>query len=351
MARGLKALVLIAAAAIALAASGSSAAVPAAAVARGSGTAILAEDGSQIRRFGAFSFYSLAGLLFAGSGGARGDTVVAANAVTGKVRFRIEDAFGPVVLGSSRVAFLPDHAGRRDPQGNSVWLRSTRGTIRRIVQFANGPGLPGIQTGLPDAGAILDLAFDSAGRKLAVAEGNDLDLFFYDIWVVDVGTGTAFRATKGARSRFPSLSPDGRALAYLREDEHCGGPESGYRAGDLMTVAAVKGAAARVLLDGSCAVFYTEPHWLSASELAAVRLTRTAPGVYRNDLVLVDTATSAVAVLASSGDVFGLSVSPGRRMIGYMRFAVGSVLFDVDDHTTVTVPNGFAPKLAGDRTW
>jgi hypothetical protein len=328
-----------------------SAVLPAAAVARGSGTAVIARDGSTVHRFGSFGSYSLAGTLFAGSGGARGDAVVAADAVTGRVRFRIKNAFAPVVLASRRVAFLPDHAGRRDPQGNSVWLRTPRGTIRRIVQFANGPGLPGIQTGQPDAGAILALSFDAAGRTLAVAEGNDVDLFFYDIWIVDVGTGAAFRATTGNRSRFPSLSPDGRSLAFLREEAQCGGPAPGYRAGDVKAVATVRGAAARILLDGSCAVFYTEPRWLSGGELVAVRLTRTGPGEYRNDLVLADASTGAVTVLDAGGDVFGLSVAPGLRLVGYMRFDAGSVLFDVDARTATAVPDGFAPKLAGDRAW
>lgn len=339
------------AAVLALAAPAHAAGTPAVAVARGDAVVVLDASGALVHRFAPFTRYSLAGRLFAGSG-ANGDTVVARDAITGRKRFTVANAFAPIVLGPGRVAFLPDHGGKRDPQGNSVWLRDRGGKIRKLVQFSNGPGLPGIPTGQLDAGAILSFSFDAAGATLAIAEGNDVDLFFYDIWLVDVASGTAFRATTGDSSRYPTLSPDGERLAYLREEAQCGGPEPGYRAGDLAVQATAEGAAAATLLDGSCAVFYSEPAWLSDTELVSVRLTRTAPGEYRNDLVLVDAATSSVTVLAEPGDVFGLSASASQRLVGYMRFTTGgSELYDVDARAARALPGAFAPRLTGARAF
>ncbi|MCC6222010.1 MAG: hypothetical protein IT201_00790 [Thermoleophilia bacterium] len=339
------------AAGLALTAPAQAAGTPAVAAARGNAVVVLDAAGGLVHRFAPFTRYSLAGRLFAGSG-ATGDTVVARDAITGRKRFTVANAFAPVVLGPGRVAFLPDHAGRRDPQANSVWLRDRGGKIRKLVQFSNGPGLPGVETGQPDAGTILSFSFDAGGTTLAVAEGNDVDLFFYDIWLVDVASGEAFRATTGDRSRFPTLSPDGERLAYLREEEHCGGPEPGYRAGDVAVQATGEGASAVTLLDGSCTVFYTEPAWLSDTELVAVRLTRTAPGAYRNDLVLVAADTAAVSVLAAPGDVFALSASASRRLVGYMRFTTGgSVLYDVDARSSRVLPSALGPRLTGARAF
>lgn len=321
---------------------------PAVAVAVGSTTRVLDADGALIRTFGSHRFWSLAGRLFTADTTA--DRVVGRDAITGTRRFTIRNAFGPVALDGKRVAFLPDHRGRRDPQGNSIWLRTGSGAIRRLVQFSNGGSLPGIHTGI-DAAGILSFAFDTAGQTMVVVEGNDVDLFRYDIWVVDVGSGAAFRATTGRRSRHATISPDGDRIAFVREETHCGGPPPGYRAGDLVATATQHGAPKTVLLDGTCAVFYTEPRWVSDTALAAVRLSRTSPGVYAGDLVLVDASTYAVSVLAAHGDVFGVSASAALSSVAFIRGAGSSVVIDLATQTPLDVPGGFAPKLAGDRAW
>jgi hypothetical protein len=346
----LASLTALAAALAAIAAAGAPAAgPPALAVAQTGSTEVLDATGALVRTFGEFGFFSLAGNLFAGS--KFGDKIVARDITTGAQRFTIKNAFGPIVLVGGRVAFLPDRFGRRDPQVNSVWIRGSGGKVRKLVQFSNGSSLPGIKTGLPDAGVPLGVSFDAAGRTLAVVEGNDVDQFFYDIWIVDVPTGAAFRATTGARSRFASLSPNGARLAFLREEGSCGGPPPGFRAGDLSLEQAGKGAPRTTLLDGSCALFYTEPRWVSGSTLAAIRLTRVAPGVYDSDLVLVDVATKTVTPLTSTGDVFGLSASSTVGLAAVMRGSGGVDLWDVDAATSVHVPGAFAPKTSGDRAW
>jgi hypothetical protein len=270
--------------------------------------------------------------------------------VTGTLRFRVRSAFGPVALDGKRVAFLPDHSGRRDPQVNSVWLRTGSGAVRRLVQFSNGGTLPGIHTGI-DAAGILAFAFDTAGKTMVVVEGNDVDLFRYDIWVVDVQSGSAFRATSGRRSRHATIAAGGDRIAFVREKTQCGGPPPGFRAGDLVVMEAEPGATKTVLVPGTCAVFYTEPRWVSGTALAAVRLTRTSPGVYENDVVLVDAATHAVTALTAYGDVFGLSASPALDTVAFIRGAGSAVLLDLATLTPVDIPGGFAPKLAGDRAW
>jgi hypothetical protein len=319
---------------------------PAIAVAVGPSTRVLDEDGALVGAFGPHSFWSLAGNLFVGD--LPTDRVVARDATTGAKRFVVRNAFGPVALDGKRVAFLPDRFGRRDPQVNSVWLRKKNGTVRRLVQFSNGGTLPGIHTGI-DSATILGFAFDAAGRTMVVAEGNDVDLFRYDVWVVDVPKRAAFRATTGRHSRWPAIAPNGGRLVFLREEAQCGGPPPGFRAGDLVVMETHQAARKTTVLDGTCALFYTEPHWVSNTSLAAVRLTRTAPGVYSNDLVSVDTSTHAVTVLAADGDVFGVSASPVLGSVAYMRISGGAVVLDLATLTPVTIPGGVAPKLAGDR--
>jgi hypothetical protein len=346
----LRAIGLAAVGIVVLAVTGAAAALgpPAVAVAVGQSTRVLDAGGGLVRTFGGHRFWSLAGTLFAADTAA--DRIAGRDAVTGTLRFRIRNAFGPVALGGRRVAFLPDHSGRRDPQVNSVWLRTRSGAVRRLVQFSNGGALPGIHTGI-DAAGILGFAFDRAGKTMVVVEGNDVDLFRYDVWVVDVVSGATFRATSGRRSRLATIAPSGDRIAFLREETQCGGPAPGFRAGDLVVMKARRGAPKTVLLDGTCAVFYTEPRWVSGAALAAVRLTRTAPGVYENDVVLVDIATQSVTALTAYGDVFGLSASPALDTVAFSRGAGSAVVLDLATLTPVDIPGGLAPKLAGDRAW
>ena len=118
---------------------------------------------------------------------------------------------------------------------------------------------------------MFEVVFDAQGAMMAVTEGNDED---YDVWVVQVQTGTARRMTTGRRSQHPSLTPDGRRLAVAREHTEC---PSGMRASDLQTMG-TDGASRQTLKRGTCAEFYTNPKWLSLDRLLATRFTKRPAG-------------------------------------------------------------------------
>lgn len=339
---------LLAAALLSAPAIAQAAPAPAIAAARIGHTDVLSADGKLVRRFGSMYPYSLYGRLLVGMSGVT--DVVGRDAVTGERRFRIRNAYAPVALAGGRVVFLADLSGNRDPQVNSVWLRTPDGKTRKLVQFSNGAGLPGVDTGF-DNSIQLGLSADAAGRRLAVTQGNDVDMFEYDIWVVDTRTRSRFRATTDGRSRLASISPDGQRLAYLREEALCGGPEPGYRAGDLMVRDARRGATAAVLLDGSCSTFYTEPHWLSNGVLVANRLTSTGPGAYDSAIVRIPVSSGAATVIAGGENGFGLSVSPALRLLAFTRNDGYSTVIDLRTGSVRTLPGTFSPRVSRDGAW
>jgi hypothetical protein len=320
------------------------------------GVGLAGPDGAETQSFGPFHAFSLDGSVFAAHRIPKKtkkafQITTGFDAATGEKLFRIKNAAFPVVLdGGKKVAFLPDSDGRRDPQVNSIWMRGVNGRIRKIVQFSHGGGLPGIETGLD--GVPLSLAFDDKGTKVAVAYGNDVDLFQFDVWLVDVKSGDVERMTKGKQSRWPSLSPSGERLAVFRETENCGGPEPGYRSGNIITMQA-DGEDRVKLTEGSCTLFYTDPKWLSEEALIAHRLIEIGPGSYQSDLVQIDRATGTVTVLVDEvGDVYEFSVSPGLEKIAYViNGEAGFYLRDLSGGTAVHVPIGFFPKMSGDHAW
>jgi hypothetical protein len=313
---------------------------------------VVAIDGQPVASFRPYQWISLDGNVFAGSrllsGDRFGEFVRAADATTGQELFRISNAFAPIVLaGGSRIGFLPDRFARRDPYFATVWLRNAQGRERAVVRFA-GPRQTVTPTPFQGEGAPLDQAWDADGRTLAVTYGNDVDIFVYDVWVVDVQSREATRVSRGKVSRFPTLSPSGERLALVREVDTCGGPEPGYRAGQIRTMTAT-GADEEVLLDGTCAVFYTDPRWVSEDELVAARLTRVSPGVYENDLVRIDASTAAVTEITTDGDAGFFTVSASLEMVAYERRSVfpGFVVYDLTTDTSTAFADGFLPQLAG----
>jgi hypothetical protein len=320
------------------------------------GFATIAADGSVVRRFEiAADFVSLGGNVVAisrrtGTGTTAAEEVVGLDARTGRQLFRVPNAFGPTVLdGGRKVAFLPDRFARRDRQGNSVWMRHADGRVTRVVQFSNGPGLPGVDNGMHGDGQVLSLSSDRTGSQLVVTQGNDTGLFIYDIWRTDVATGKTRRLTSGQKSRFPSTSPDGVRVAYFHERAHCGGEGAGYRAGDIETVR-TDGATRVAVLRGTCARYFTDPMWVSPTHLTAARLTRRADGSYAADLVLVDVPNKRTALLAAG--ISYADASSARRQAAYATPArAGFTLVDIATRRTVAVPLGSAPKLAGNARW
>jgi hypothetical protein len=278
------------------------------------------------------------------------EQVIGMDARTGRELYRVPDAFAPTLVdGGRKVAFLSDRWGRRDMQGNSVWLRDADGTVRKLVQFSNGPDLPGVDNGMQGDGTVLSLALDRTGSRLLVTEGNDVDLFIYDIWSVDVATGDAQRLTTGLKSRFPSLSADGKTAAYFRETELCGGEGAGYRTGTIRTVG-TDGSRPKVILRGTCDVIYTDPHWVSPTALAVARLTRTADGGYTPDLVRINVASKRMVVLAKGINYLNASAS-GHRAVYGTNDRDGFTILDTVSGRRVDVGEGFLPRLSGDHRW
>jgi hypothetical protein len=312
-----------------------------------SGIDVYTAAGDVLHSFAAFQFFSLDGDLFVGSRHAgASESIFGFDATTGAREFRIQDAFAPVALaGGTKVGFMPDRFANRDRFFSSVWLRTASGRERAVVRFA-GPHATVNPRDFDGEGTPLGQAWSANGNTLALAFGNDVDLFIYDVWIVDTRTREATRVTRGHVSRFPSLSPSGSRLALLREQRSCGGPAPGYRAGDLLVMDA-DGTSSSVLLDGGCPLFYTDPEWVSEDELVAHRLTRTAPGVYDVDVVSVDVATGAVTDIATTGDVFSMSASATLGAVAYARAdAARFRVLDLASDTT-TVFRGQIPHLVG----
>jgi hypothetical protein len=314
------------------------------------GVAVAELDGTVLASLPDFQFFSLDGTLLAGSTlrSGKGERVVGHDATTGQRLFRIKDAFAPIALADGRkVGFLPDRFAHRDPYFASVWIRNQGGRERAVVRFA-GPKRTVNPKDFEGEGIPLDQAWDDEGRTLAVTFGNDVDLFIYDVWVVDARTRDATRITRGQASRFPSLSPSGDRLALFREREDCGGPDPGYRAGDLRTMSST-GADRAVLVEGTCDLFYTDPRWISEDELVAARLTRQSPGVYDVDLVRIVAATGAVTEIVTGGDVGFFNVSSALQLVAFERRDVfpGFFVYDLDAGTTTSSSEGYLPHLAG----
>jgi hypothetical protein len=307
--------------------------------------------GNALSAYAAFQFFSLDGNLLVGSRHTRrSEAVVGFDATTGERRFKIANAFAPIALARGRkVAFLPDRFAQRDPYFSSVWLRTAAGRVRAIVRFA-GPKATVDPADFDGEGIPLDMAWSANGNRAAITFGNDVDLFIYDVWVVNARTREATRVTRGHVSRFPSLSPSGDRLVVLREERNCGGPAPGYRAGDIIAMDA-DGSSRSTLLTGRCAVFYQHARWVSQDELIADRLTRTAPGTYDTDLVRVDATTGATTDLVTTGDVSFFSVSPALDAVAYSTFgSPGFTVIDLGSGTTTPFATGDLPHLAGNHS-
>jgi hypothetical protein len=353
---GVAALVLTGSAGAGAAAASGAPGAPVAVARTADGFVTVDGRGAVIRRFTMDANHiSLDGSVVAvstltGAGDKALEQVIGLDARSGRELYRVRDAFAPTLVdGGRKVAFLPDRWGRRDKQGNSVWLRDADGSVRKIVQFSNGPGLPGIDNGMHGDGTVLSLALDRTGSRLLVTEGNDVDLFIYDVWSVEVATGKARRLTTGRKSRFPSLSADGRTAAYFTEDKLCGGEGAGYRTGTIRTVG-TDGRAPKVIVRGSCDLIYTDPQWVSPTELAVARLTRTQKGDYTADLVRINVSSRRIVVLAKGINYLNASAA-GHRAVYGTNGRAGFTIIDTVSMHRVNVREGSVPRLSGDHRW
>jgi hypothetical protein len=277
------------------------------------------------------------------------DYVLLYDAASGRRRVLIRNAFQPTMLADGSVAFWPDRDGIRDPQENSVWLWTAgSGRIRRLVQFANGAGGPGIQSGIP-APRILSTSFSDDGRRMVLAEGNDVDALRYDVWTVDVATGAAHRLTTRNLALDPAISPRGDLVAYVRESSSC---LDGFRAASLLVARFDGRGGATRLLAGSCAARYTQVWWIGRRWLV-VRRTRAVAGGLTDDLILYDRARRRVRPIDTRGGVGAVSVSSTLRRVAYERNVTGEpiVLWSLaNGKRRRIVTRAALPQLAGDHT-
>ena len=309
-------------------------------------------SGSLAASFEAFQFFSLNGNVLAGSkhlAGNRSERIVVHDATTGERLFKIEDAAAPVVIaGGKKIAFWPDRMANRDKYGSSIWMRTASGREHRILQLT-GPRAT-MRDPFHDDGWTMGFAFDESGRTMAVAIGNDGWTFEYDVWVVDTKTRAATRITRGLNSRFPSVSPSGAKVALVREVDHCGGPGPGYRASDLRVMSAT-GADKQTLHEGSCDLYYTDPRWVSETELVAARLTKEGEAEYAVDLFKIDVSSGEITPLTTDGSVSYLTASASLGQVAFHRETDvdGFWLYDLATDEITQLPTGYIPHLSGEN--
>jgi hypothetical protein len=332
---------------------------PAVATSVGSALKIYTAGGSLRATRSGLERAALAAGLFAGTSLSSKDkpwTLVGVDPLTGARKFTVPNARLPVIVGDGpRVLFAPDPAGNRDIQGNSVWIREATGKVRRVVQFSNGPGLPGYDPGLDGEGTVLGFGVDRAGRTLAVAEGNDVDLFIYDVFAVDVTRGGVVRVTSGRKSRRPAISADGAKLVYDREVGTCGKPY--IRASNLVLAYNRHFRTKTTLIKGSCNAWLSNPAWVSARTLIAMRTAKSG-SKYTSDVVAVDVLTKHVYPLTKVHNVFLAAAGLTNHVVAYQRngatsstvltLSISSRKGTVTVLRSAAVPGQF-PIVAGDN--
>jgi Tol biopolymer transport system component len=315
--------------------------VPRVAYSGGKGRVATAKlDGTVVRRFAGYEpMVSISGGTLAVSrwnDAHRRADVLGFDARTGTLRFAIRDATFPLIARDGRVVvFLPDQNGRkapteRDPSVNSVWLRRVAtGEEIRLVRFRNGDRVP------------LHLALSPKGSKVAVAEGNDVDLFESDLFVARTDVHEVKRLTNDGASWYPSFSPNGSTLAFTHE------VGSDLCTAGIDTIGA-DGTGQTTVAAGSCSQALLRPLWLDADTLVAWWWAQAGTGFEPEGLVTVEVGTGTVSPLIA-GPIVDYSLSRPLHRIAY-RLDSGSVrIYDLDTSTTTPVAGG--RFMLGSRVW
>ena len=205
---------------------------------------------------------------------------------------------------SDRVLARPQRRPR--PQLDSLWIRLADGRIRKLVQLPGGDD------------TLLSSSFDGTGRRAVIGNGNDVDLFKYDVWLRDRKTAKTRRLTTDRKSRWPVLRSDGAVVAYTRERGACA---DGVRASDIVLLT-LKTGKRRTLTRGSCTRTYPQPAFLTNGSIVSYRGRRIG-GTWVFDLVRIATSTGVrTAIPRSTGGTF--SVSQRQRLLAFDRPAAAS---------------------------
>ncbi len=288
-------------------------------------------DGTAAATLPATSWWSLSDTRVAIDAGTGGNDVIdVRDSRTGAARYAIVNGFRPIALPAGQIAFWPGRNSVRDPLLDSLWIRLADGRIRKLLQLAGGDD------------TLLSSSFDGTARRAVVANGNDVDIFRYDVWLRDRKTARTKRLTADHRSRWPVLRSDGAVVAYTREHGICA---DGVRASDIVLLT-LKTGKRRTLTKGSCARTYPQPAFLTNGSIVSYRGRRVA-GAWAFDLVRIATATGVrTAVPRSTGGTF--SVSQSQRLLAFDRAGGGVEIVDRDLHTARVLPTASGPTLAGD---
>lgn len=334
---------------------------PAPAVVYGSGddTVVATATGEEMTRIPFLFHPTLDGNLVAGEGVGGGAgiaetsayIVVAHDATTGEALWTVYDARFPVVLDDGNlVAFKPDPWGRRDPQVNSIWMADANGEERLVIQFANGPGLPGYDPGFEGDNGLLAFSFDEEASKVVVTQGNEVDLFIYDLFVVDVATGEVTRLTDDKKSRSPAMAPGGDRVAFSRDVETC---EAGYIKASNLVIIDSDGSDERTLFEGSCASWIFNARWLSDTEVVASWWHDRADGKRLKDLVLLNVETGEITGLTLGAKPWWFTIDRETETLAYMTGSrLGVTLLDVRTREmTRGATDAWLPSMSGDHQW
>jgi putative cell wall-binding protein len=294
---------------------------------------------------------------------------VAFDVLTGEKRFGIDRSTWPIAV--NRDVMLFHSTEERDRQVNSLWRHEEwyDGMDRKLVQFSNGEGLPGHKPeGHPDAGTVLNWTASADGATVAFAHGNDVDLQFYDVFVVsasldqpasrDEELEVRYRQiTRNGKSRGAEISPSGDQVVYQHEFDRCGGADvedpMAMTANAIEVAGAWSGAPA-VVLTGSCAQSYYNPRWLDEDRIVVHRLTPRGALDFRSDLVLVEVATGQTRLLAPDLAPGPASVSPSTGKVAYVSrgqdMTGGFTILDPASGRRQEIGEGYRPKLVDDRS-
>ena len=203
----------------------------------------------------------------------------------------------------------------RSPSGRTAAVSATRGSTRS-------------GSGSPMAASASCCSFPAGTTRCSrrrstapaaasvVANGNDVDLFRYDIWLRNRTTARTRRLTTDHRSRFPALRSDGKVVAYTREHGVCA---EGVRASDIVLLTVSTGKR-RVLSAAPARAPTRSPTFITNGSLDQLSRPPRSGGKWLFDLVRGLGGDGACGrPLPHSGDVGTYSVSPTQHLPAFER--------------------------------
>jgi len=174
----------------------------------------------------------------------------------------------------------------------------------------------------------LHLAISPDLKRVAVAEGNDADHFQSDIWLLATRHHFVQNLTEDKASWYPSFSPDGSTIAFMR-----------LKGTDTCTneirVIGIDGTDERTVVKGSCSKNFLRPIWIDSNHLVAWKWTDGTPlGLVK---ITVDTGKTTSLL---DGPVTDFSVSRDLHRIAVRLNSKRIELYDPRTGSVTSVPGG-----------